>query len=110
MLTAFRSLNESFREVNVSTDMSMYKLVSGDRLKTFMERTGTGEGITGRELAAAVGVPHGTIGALTSGASSLVPEEKAKRIAAAIGCDLLMLFIPVERAGRVFVPVQRAAV
>lgn len=108
MLAIFRSLNESFLGVNVSTDTPMYKLVSGSLLKTLMERTGTGERITGRKLAASVGVPHGTIGALTSGAQQLLPEDKAKAIAEAIGVDFLVLWIPMERAGRVFIPAQAA--
>jgi transcriptional regulator with XRE-family HTH domain len=99
-------------EVNVSEAPTMYAVASGDRLKTLMERTGTGESITSRELAAAAGVANGTIGALMSGAQRTVPEDKAKAIAAALGVDLLVLFIPMERAGRAVVPlrVQREAV
>jgi transcriptional regulator with XRE-family HTH domain len=94
-------------EVNVSQGPpTMYAVASSDRLKTLMERTGTGESITSRELAAAAGVAHGTIGALMSGAQQTVPEDKARAIVAALGVDLLVLFIPMERAGRVFVPVQ----
>lgn len=92
----------------MSTETPMYKLVSGNLLKTLMERTGTGERITGRKLAAKVGVPHGTIGALTSGAQQLLPEDKAKAVAKAIGVDFLVLWIPMERAGRAFVPAQVA--
>lgn len=88
----------------------MYKLVSGSLLKTLMGRTGTGERITVRELAAKVGVPHGTIGALTSGAQQLLPEATAKLVAAAIGVDYLVLWIPMERAGRAFIPTQKVAV
>jgi transcriptional regulator with XRE-family HTH domain len=100
-------------EVNVSeSPPTMYAVVSGDRLKTLMERTGTGESITSRELAAVAGVANGTIGALMSGAQRTVPEDKAKAIVAALGVDLLVLFIPMERAGRAVVPlqVQREAV
>ncbi|MFE6014956.1 helix-turn-helix domain-containing protein, partial [Bacillus thuringiensis] len=88
------------------TPPTMYAVVSGDRLKTFMERTGTGEAVTSRELAALAGVAHGTIGALMSGTQRLVPEDKAKAITRAIGIDLLVLFIPMERAGRTFIPAQ----
>ncbi|MEU7384739.1 helix-turn-helix transcriptional regulator [Streptomyces sp. NPDC042207] len=84
---------------------TMYAVVSGDRLKTLMERTGTGESITSRELATAAGVAHGTIGALMSGAQRLVPEDKAKAIAAVLGVDLLVLFIPMERSGRAFISI-----
>ncbi|MEV2203695.1 helix-turn-helix transcriptional regulator [Streptomyces fradiae] len=72
-----------------------------------MERTGTGQPITVRKLAAAAGVADGTIGGLLSGAQRTVPEDKAKAIAAALGVDLLVLFIPMERAGRALVPAQQ---
>ena len=84
----------------------MYAVASGDRLKTLMERTGTGEAITSRELAEAAGVAHGTIGALMSGSQRSVPEPKAKAIVAALGVELLVLFVEMERAGRTFVPAQ----
>lgn len=100
-------MNETSREVNVSeSPPTMYAVVSGDRLKMLMERTGTGESITSRELATAAGVAAGTIGALMSGAQQSVPEDKAKAIAAALGVDLLVLFIPMERAGRVLIPAR----
>ncbi|MFF8910204.1 helix-turn-helix domain-containing protein [Streptomyces olivaceoviridis] len=82
----------------------MYAVASGDRLKLLMERTGTGEPITSRELAAAAGVANGTIGALMTGAQRSVPESKAKAIAARLGVDLLVLFIPMERSGRASIP------
>ncbi|MFF9582457.1 multiprotein-bridging factor 1 family protein [Streptomyces achromogenes] len=87
----------------------MYAVHSPDRLKLLMERTGTGESITSRDLAAAAGVAHGTIGALMSGAQRLVPEDKARAITTALGVKLLVLFIPMERSGRVFVPAQAPA-
>jgi hypothetical protein len=103
----FSAMNKTSREVNVSeSPPTMYAVASSGRLKLLMERTGTGESITSRELAAAAGVAHGTIGALMSGAQQSVPEDKAKAIVAALGVDLLVLFIPMERAGRAFVPAQ----
>ncbi|MFI8988627.1 helix-turn-helix domain-containing protein [Streptomyces antimycoticus] len=87
---------------------TMYAVASRDRLKLLMERTGTGEAITSRELAAAAEVSHGTIGALMSGAQRSVPEVKAKAIAAVLGVDLLVLWVPMERSGRGFVPAQVA--
>lgn len=91
------------------TPPTMYAVASSDRLKLLMERTGTGEEITSRELAKAAGVAHGTVGGLMSGAQRVVPEPKAKAIAAALGVDLLVLWIPMERAGRVFIPAQVAS-
>lgn len=105
-------MNEASREVTViESPPTMYAVVSGDRLKLLMERTGTGESITSRELATAAGVAHGTVGALMSGAQRHVPEEKAKAISSALGVDLLVLFIPLERAGRVRIaaPLQKEA-
>ncbi|MFE9937361.1 helix-turn-helix domain-containing protein [Streptomyces hirsutus] len=100
-------MNKAFREVNVNEAPPIpYAVVSNDRLKLLMERTGTGEAVTSRELAAKSGVAHGTIGALMSGTQRLVPEDKAKAIAAVLGIDLLVLFIPMERSGRSFIPVQ----
>lgn len=111
-LTAFNPLNELYYEVNVRNEDSpptMYAVDSADRLKILMERTGTGQPITSRGLAAAAGVAHGTIGALMAGTQRTVPEPKAKAIASALGIDLLVLFVPMERAGRAFVPAQAAS-
>ncbi|NUS74960.1 MAG: helix-turn-helix transcriptional regulator [Streptomyces sp.] len=91
-----------------TTTPTMYAVASSDRLKMLMERTGTGQPITSRGLAEAAGVAHGTIGALMSGAQRAVPEDKAKLIVAALGVDLLVLFVPLERAGRTFIPAQVA--
>jgi transcriptional regulator with XRE-family HTH domain len=106
-------MNELFNEVNVSKPAkpptTMYAVASSDLLKLLMKRTGTGEALTSRELAEAVGVANGTIGGLMSGAQRLVSESKAKAIAAAIGVDLLVLWIPMERAGRTFIPIQSRA-
>ena len=106
----FSAMNETSREVNVSeSPPTMYAVASSGRLKLLMERTGTGESITSRELAAAAGVAHGTIGALMSGAQMTVPEDKARAITSALGVKLGVLFDPAERVGRTFVPVQREA-
>ncbi|MEU8728732.1 helix-turn-helix transcriptional regulator [Streptomyces tendae] len=86
---------------------TMYAVVSGARLRMLMERTGTGDSVTTRELAESAGVSHGTIGALLTGAQRVIPEHKAKAIAARLGVDLLVLFIPMERAGRTLIPVQQ---
>lgn len=110
MLAVFRFLKDSFSEVNVST--TMYALAStdqqtgGERLKSFMARTGTGQRISADGLAEAVGVSKGTIGALMSDAQRIIGEPKARAIAAALGVDYLVLWIPMERAGRVFIPAQ----
>jgi transcriptional regulator with XRE-family HTH domain len=87
---------------------TVYAVASPERLRMLMERTGTGEPVTSRQLAAATGISHGTIGALMAGTQHTVPEPKAKAIAAALGIDLLVLWVPMERSGRVFIPRQVA--
>ncbi|MGW0537850.1 helix-turn-helix domain-containing protein [Streptomyces sp. NPDC003032] len=84
----------------MSTSTPMYRLVSGALLRTLMQRTGTGNRVTVRELAAAADVSVGTVGSLLTGEQQRLPEDKAKRIVSVIGVDLLVLFIPCERAGR----------
>lgn len=93
---------------NENNPPTMYAVHSNDRLKSLMERTGDGEPITSRELAAKAGVAHGTVGGLMSGAQRIVPEDKAQAIADALGVKLLVLFVEMERAGRVFIPAQAA--
>ncbi|MGW0865776.1 helix-turn-helix domain-containing protein [Streptomyces sp. NPDC002611] len=85
---------------------TMYAVHSGERLTMLMERIGTGESISSRALAEVAGVAAGTIGALMSGTQRMVPEHKAKAITAALGVDLLVLFIPMERSGRAFIPTR----
>ncbi|MEW2161411.1 helix-turn-helix transcriptional regulator [Streptomyces sp. NPDC007084] len=93
----------------MSEEPTMYAVVSSDRLKTLMERTGDGEAIKSRELAAKAGVAHGTIGGLMAGTQRIVPEHKAQAIADALGVKLLVLWIRQERDGRVFIPAQATA-
>lgn len=78
--------------------------IDAQLLRRLMRRTGTGAKITARELAAQCDLALGTVGALLSGTQQKLPEDKAKRIAHAIGVDLLVLFVPCERAGRSVVP------
>ncbi|MEV0526604.1 helix-turn-helix transcriptional regulator [Streptomyces sp. NPDC050439] len=74
--------------------------VDGPLLRRLMQRIGTGQKITVRQLADATGLATGTIGALLSGTQRTLTEGKARRIASTIGVDLDILFIPCERAGR----------
>ena len=75
-----------------------YKLASIQLLELLMKRTGTGASVSIRELAELAHVPHGTIGNLLTGEQEGVLSDAAERIAAAIGVDFLILWIPVERA------------
>jgi len=67
-----------------------------------MERTGTGSDISGRELAARVGIAHGTMDGLLNGSTKTQPSSVAHAIATVIGVDLLILWAPTGRA----VPVE----
>lgn len=82
---------------------AMCRIYDRELLARLMKRTGTGARLTTRDLAKVAELPHGTVGALVSGDQRFISREKAVRIATAIGVDLMILFVPCERAGRVFV-------
>ncbi|GAA2789838.1 helix-turn-helix domain-containing protein [Streptomyces showdoensis] len=86
-----------------------YAVFSPERLRMLMERTGTGESINSRQLAKAAHVAHGTIGGLMAGTQRTVPEVKARAIADVLGVDTLVLWVPVERSGRTYIPAQVTA-
>ncbi|MFJ9128876.1 helix-turn-helix domain-containing protein [Streptomyces sp. NPDC102340] len=77
-----------------------YVLIRPEVLRLLMERTGSGAAISGRELAAAVGVPHGTINSLLKGITRSQPHDIARKICAEIGVDLLCLWTPRGRSAR----------
>ncbi|MET8982101.1 helix-turn-helix transcriptional regulator [Streptomyces sp. NPDC004539] len=83
-----------------------YAIDSPTRLKVLMERTGTGQPITSRGLAAAAGVAHGTVGALMAGTQRTVPAAKARAISDVLGVQILVLWDPV---GEPFIPTQATA-
>ncbi|MFE1925850.1 helix-turn-helix domain-containing protein [Streptomyces asoensis] len=75
-----------------------YRLVKPHLLRELMERTGTGSDISGRELAARVGVANGTIDGLLNGSTKTQPSSVAHHIADVIGVDLLVLWAPTGRS------------
>ncbi|MFJ3786953.1 helix-turn-helix domain-containing protein [Streptomyces sp. NPDC090093] len=75
-----------------------YRLVDPELMRTLMKRTGTGSKISNRELAAAVGVSHGTIDNILNGISKIHKEPVAAAICQTIGVDLLILWAPIGRA------------
>ncbi|MFF9844660.1 XRE family transcriptional regulator [Streptomyces sp. NPDC013740] len=75
-----------------------YRLVSTELLKLLMKRTGTGSAVTGRQLAKEAGVAHGTVGMLLTDARDTVFATTAQAIAQRLGVDLLVLWVPAERA------------
>ncbi|MGY5129240.1 helix-turn-helix domain-containing protein [Streptomyces nigrescens] len=78
------------------------RLVDADLLRRLMARTGTGCGISVRQLAAASGVSHGTIDNLLKGRIKTARHDVAHQICRVIGVDLLILWAPTGRA----VPVE----
>ncbi|MFD0344040.1 hypothetical protein ACFVH0_36140 [Streptomyces sp. NPDC127117] len=105
MLAVFSEMNGALSEVNV-TQVHMCRMHDRALLAQLMKRTGTGERMTARGLAAATTLSVGTIGSLLSGDQRFIPREKAERIASAIGVDLMILFVPCERAGRAYIDVS----
>lgn len=80
------------------THEPMYRLLDRDLLRRLMQRTGDGAGVSVRDLATAVGIPHGTVGNLLTGTQQSVPSAVAHAIARRIGVDVLVLFAPTGRA------------
>lgn len=71
--------------------------VDRDLLKRLMRRTKTGSELTGRGLAEAAGLAHGTVGNILSGETEQVFASTAEAICHAIGVELLVLCTPVFR-------------
>ncbi|KAA6221764.1 XRE family transcriptional regulator [Streptomyces albofaciens JCM 4342] len=76
----------------------LYRLLDSDLLRRLMQRTGSGQRITVRELAMRSGCARGTVGNLLSGVQGCVPGPVAHALSAAIGVDVLVLFAPVGRS------------
>ncbi|MFM9368165.1 helix-turn-helix domain-containing protein [Streptomyces sp. Da 82-17] len=74
-----------------------YRLIDPLLLRRLMARTGTGSGISVRQLAAATGVSHGTIDNLIQGRIKTARHDVAHKIAETIGVDLLILWAPTGR-------------
>lgn len=70
-----------------------------------MKRTGLGDEVDVRELAARAGISRGVVGDLVSGARVRVTYASAAAICAALGVDMPILFAPVGRS-LTFVPGQ----
>ncbi|MFG2225339.1 XRE family transcriptional regulator [Streptomyces sp. NPDC048644] len=81
-----------------------YQLLDADLLRRLMQRTGTGQRVTIRELAAHAGCAVGTVGNLLSGKQQCVTSGTAHSVAQAIGVDTLVLFAPTGRATPVSSP------
>ncbi|MER7047768.1 helix-turn-helix domain-containing protein [Streptomyces jumonjinensis] len=75
-----------------------YKIVNPQLLEMLMRRTGRGDAVSVRQLADRAGIPHGTVGNLLTGEQQTVRTETAHAITSALGVDLLVLFMPAERA------------
>ncbi|THA31761.1 XRE family transcriptional regulator [Streptomyces sp. A1277] len=84
------------------SEAPMCRVYDRELLARLMKRTGTGARLTTRDLAKVAGLSHGTVGALLSGGQRFISRDKAERIVGALGVDLMVLFVPCERAGRVW--------
>ncbi|MFD5903621.1 helix-turn-helix domain-containing protein [Streptomyces microflavus] len=82
----------------MDSEKHRFLLVNPARLRMLMERTGTGAGITHRELAKNVGIPHGTIDHLLSGDVRTQPADIAYAISQVLGVDHLVLWAPTGRS------------
>lgn len=98
MLFSFTEMNDPSTEVNMRDRTTMYRLVDADLFRQLMRRTGNGSPVTGRQLARAAGVAHGTVGNLLTGEQGSIPQEKAEALAQRLGVDLLVVFEPVCRS------------
>lgn len=67
------------------------RLISPEALRQYMKF----RDLSVRDLAARVGVAHGTIGWLTSGRRTTTKATTAKKIAKALDCPVESLFVPV---------------
>jgi lambda repressor-like predicted transcriptional regulator len=98
MLKSSQQCNELSHEVDMTHAVPLYRLVSADLLRTLMRRTGTGDAVSIRQLAYRARVPRGTIGNLLTRQQETVPATTAHAIASSIGVDVLVLWMPYERA------------
>ncbi|MEU8760708.1 helix-turn-helix transcriptional regulator [Streptomyces sp. NPDC048659] len=81
-----------------TTAVTRYRLHDAELFRTLMKRTGTGAEVTLRALGELVGIPHTTIGNVLSGTQDTVSGPTAEAIATVIGVDLLILWVPDQRA------------
>lgn len=82
----------------MSPSEPLYRLLNRDLLKTIMRRTGSGQSVTIRELAAKAGCSRTTVGDLVSGAKECVVESSAHAMTRVLGVDTLVLFAPAGRS------------
>ena len=88
--------------MNLNTTPSpRYRLVDADLLRRLMQRTSTGQSVSHRELADAVGIPYQTISQLLSGAQRSVRMEVAHGICDRLGVGVLVLFSPPPHASHI---------
>ncbi|MEV5219698.1 helix-turn-helix transcriptional regulator [Streptomyces syringium] len=76
----------------------LYRLLDPELLQRLMQRTGTGQRITIRELAQRAECASSTVGNLLRGAQSCVTPRTAEAMCRVIGVDVLILFAPTGRS------------
>jgi plasmid maintenance system antidote protein VapI len=90
-------------------DAPQFRLRSPDLLRMLMQHTGDGSKVTIRDLAKSAGVHTSTVGELVKGDQQTTNGTAAKAIADRIGVDLLVLWIPAQRADAAVVAEADAA-
>lgn len=74
-----------------------YRPVNRQMLRQIMQRTGDGTSASMRDIAAATGVHPSLINEVLSGEQDTVSPDVAAAWAERVGCDLLVLWVPVQR-------------
>ncbi|MEU4205626.1 hypothetical protein AB0F64_37640 [Streptomyces sp. NPDC026294] len=93
-----KQMDTTPQEVDMTSRDPLYRLLDADLLRRLMQRTGSGQRITVRELAMRSGCARGTVGNLLSGAQACIPGPTAHTLCHTIGVDVLVLFTPVGRS------------
>ncbi|MEU7044986.1 helix-turn-helix transcriptional regulator [Streptomyces varsoviensis] len=91
-------MDTTSEEVDMTPRDPLYRLMDTDLLQRLMRRTGTGQSITIRRLAARAGCASTTVGNLVSGTQQCVTQTTAYALCRVIGVDVLILFTPVGRS------------
>ncbi|MFP8959993.1 hypothetical protein ACLIYP_05385 [Streptomyces nanhaiensis] len=74
-----------------------YRPVDRDMLRRIMQRTGDGSRASMRDIAEVAGVASSLIAEVLSGEQDTVSPDVAEAWSARVGCDLLVLWLPVQR-------------
>lgn len=77
-----------------------FQLHDPDLMRRLMKRTGDGSSVSIRDLAEVAGVHPSHVGEILSGAQQTARIDVAAAIAARIGVDFFILWVPYERTAQ----------